>query len=345
MFAGDAMPWLADTDVSAAYGFARGMVEAPTEAELRRRVLHTLAELVPADVLTWDRVELATGAVDHEAAPADAEPRGAFDAVVESAADHPLLAAHAARRRPALRLSELVQTGPLTRSELYDHLLHAAGVEYEIAIGMRSGRGEAVVVGLGRTEREFSERDRDVLDIACPLLEGALRTTQARARLAHALAADPPPGTAVVLLNRDGEIELSSPDADRWLAEHFDAAEHPGWLPGPVADWLALPPRPPLVSERDGRHLTVCLLPGDPHALLLEERVARFHTDALDRLGLTPRETEVLRAAAILEDEAEIAWDLFLSLHAVRARLARLEAKLGVRTASDAVARALREST
>jgi DNA-binding CsgD family transcriptional regulator len=345
MFAGDVMPWLADADVSAAFGFARGMVEVPTEAELRRRVLDTLAELVPADVLTWDRVELATGAVGHEAVPAAAEPRGAFDAVVGRAADHPLLAAHAARRRPALRLSELVEAGSLARSELYDQLLRAAGVEYEIAIGMRGGRGEAVVVGLGRTEREFSERDRDVLDIACPVLEGALRSTQARGRLARALAADPPPGTAVVLLNRDGEIELSSPDADRWLAEHFDAAEHPGWLPGPVAEWLALPPRPPLVSERDGRHLTVWLLPGDPHALLLEERVASFRTDALDRLGLTPRETEVLRAAAILDDEAEIAWDLFLSLHAVRARLARLEAKLGVRTASDAIARALREST
>jgi DNA-binding CsgD family transcriptional regulator len=281
----------------------------------------------------------------HEAVPAEAEPRGAFDAVVETSADHPLLAAHTARRRPALRLSELVEAGPLTRSELYGHLLHAAGVEYEIAIGMRTGRGQAVVLALGRTEREFSERDRDVLDIACPVLEGALRTTQARGRLVHALVADPPPGTAVVLLSRDGEVELSSPDADRWLAEHFDTAEHPGWLPGPVDEWLALPPRPPLVSERDGRRLTVRLLPGDPHALLLEEQVARFRTEALDRLGLTPRETEVLRAAALLEDETEIAWHLFLSLHAVRARLACLEAKLGVRTAADAVARALREST
>jgi DNA-binding CsgD family transcriptional regulator len=64
----------------------------------------------------------------------------------------------------------------------------------------------------------------------------------------------------------------------------------------------------------------------------------------LDRLGLTPRESEVLRAAAAIEDEAEIACELFLSLYAVRERLERLEAKLGVRTAADAVARALRES-
>jgi DNA-binding CsgD family transcriptional regulator len=338
------MPWLADSDVGAAHGFARAMVEARTEAELRSRALEALAELVPADVLTWDRVELATGAVRHEAVPPEAEPPGAFEAIVRRAADHPLLAAHAARRRPALRLSELVEPGALTHSVLHGDLLHASGVEYAIAIGVRTGRGEAVVVGLGRTERQFSERDRDVLDIARPGLEGALRSTLARGRLVRALAADPPQATAVALLDPDGEIELSSPDAERWLAEHFGAAEHPGWLPRPVAEWLALPPRPPLVSERDGRRLTVRLLPGDPHALLLEEEVASFRTAALDGLGLTARETEVLRTAAVIGDEADIAWELFLSLHAVRERLARLEAKLGVLTAADAVARALRES-
>src|SRR5205823_9330102 len=183
-----------------------------------------------------------------------------------------------------------------------------------------------------------------VLDVARPGLEGALRAARARGRLIRALAEDPPPGTAVVLLDRDGEIELSGPHAARWLAEHFGAAEHPGWLPRPVAEWLALPPRPPLVSEREGRRLTVTLLPGDPHALLLEETVTNFRAGALDRLGLTAREIEVLRAATVIDDEAELAWELFLSLYAVRERLARLEAKLGVRTPRDAVARALRDS-
>src|SRR5215211_6001322 len=203
------MPWLADTDVGAAYGVARSLVGARTETELRRRALQALAELVPADMLTWDRVELATGAVDHDATPVGAEPSGAFEAVVGHAGDHPLLAAHAARRRPAVRLSEVVERGAHTRGELYGDLLHAAGVEYEIAIGMRTGRGDAVVAGLGRTEREFSERDRDVLDIVRAQLEGALRAMEARGRLARALAGDPPPDTAVMLLDRDGQIQLS----------------------------------------------------------------------------------------------------------------------------------------
>jgi len=52
----------------------------------------------------------------------------------------------------------------------------------------------------------------------------------------------------------------------------------------------------------------------------------------------------VLRAVAVIEGEAELAWELFLSLLAVRERLAQLEANLDVRTAGDAVARTLRES-
>jgi DNA-binding CsgD family transcriptional regulator len=345
MVTGEVMPWLADTDVGAAHGFARELFEARTVAELRRRALSGLAELVPADMLMWDRVELATGVVEHETIPADAEPPGAFAAIVGDSAGHPLLSAHAARTRPALRLSEAIERRDLLRSELYGDLLHPSGVEYCIAIGVRAEHGEMVVAGLGRTERQFSERDRDVLDLVRPVLEAALQDAGARERLARALAADPLPGTAVVLLDGYGEIEHSDLDAERWLAEHFGAAEHAGWLPEAVGAWLALPPRPPLVSVRDGRSLTVQLLPGDPHVLLLEEEVASFRPDALDRLGLTRRETEVLSAALAIKDEADIAWELCISLHAVRDRLAHLEAKLGVHTAPDAVNRALRESS
>jgi DNA-binding CsgD family transcriptional regulator len=341
---GEVMPWLADTDVGAAHGFARALLEARTVSELQRRALLGLAKLVPADVFTWDHVALDTGAVRHEAIPAEAEPPGAFAAVVGDAPGHPLLAAHAIQRRAALRLSEAVEPRSVTHTELYGDLLHPSGVEYSIAIAARAERREMIVAGLGRTERQFSERDRDLLDLVRPALEHALRDTQARERLVRALAANPPPRTAVVLLDRYGEIEHSTIDGERWLAEHFGAAEHAGWLPDAVAEWLALPPRPPLVSFRDGRRLTIHLLPGDPHALLLEEEVASFRPGALDRLGLTAREAEVLSAANVIEEEMDIAWELCLSLHAVRERLARLEAKLDVRTTAEAVARALRES-
>jgi DNA-binding CsgD family transcriptional regulator len=338
------MPWLTESDVGAARRFVRGIAEVSAAADLRRRAPAGLAELVPADVLTWDRVELATGAVRHEAIPAEAEPPGAFAAIAGDAAGHPLLSTHATGRRAAVRLSETVEPRRLSRSEVYGDLLRPSGFVYGIAIGIPTRRGEVIVAGLGRREQQFSERDRDVLDLVRPRLENALQAAETREHLARALAPNPPLDTAVVLLNGCGEIERSSLDAERWLAEHFGAAEHPGWLPGPVAEWLALPPRPPLVSVREGRRLIVHLLPGDPHALLLEEDVATFRPEALLRLGLTSRDSEVLCAAAAIEDELEIAAELFLSLHAVRDRLERIEAKLHVRTANEAVAQALTHS-
>src|SRR5436305_14721861 len=99
MVTAEVMPWLADIDVGAAHGFARVLFGARTVSELRRRALSGLAELVPADVLMWDRVELITGVVRHEAIPAEAEPPGAFAASVGDGAGHSLLPAPAVRRQ------------------------------------------------------------------------------------------------------------------------------------------------------------------------------------------------------------------------------------------------------
>jgi DNA-binding CsgD family transcriptional regulator len=338
------MPWLAEAEVHAARRLARALADVSTEHELRARALEMLGALVPSELVAWDHIDRATGAVVHESVPAGGEAQEAFAGHVGHAADHPLLAAHALCRRGALRLSEALEPRVLAHTELYGDVLHPAGVEYEMAIGVHPLRGAAVVASLGRSEREFSEHDRDVLDVVRPELETALTGARARERLVRALASNPPPGVAVMLLDRHGEVEHSSIEAERWLCEHFGQPEHPGWPPPAVANWLALPPRPPLTSTRDGRRLIVSLLPGDPHALLLEEQVASMRPDALRRLGLTGRESEVLCACAAVVSEGEIARELFLSRHAVRERLERIEAKLDVDTARAAVGRALRES-
>jgi DNA-binding CsgD family transcriptional regulator len=338
------MVWLDEADLHAAERLRWTLAERQRPIELRRTTLDELCRLVPSDLSSWNRISLSSGVVEHEAAPAEAEPPHAFDAMAPTARRHPLLHPHAVRTQPAVRLSDTVEPRPLHRSELYGELLHRSGAEYGIAIAVRPQAGEAVVFALGRHERDFSEHDRDVLNLAQPAVERALQAAEARERLVAALATDPPPGTAVVLLDEYGDIEQSSPRADRWLAEHFGPAEHPGWLPQPLAAWLALPPRPALHSQRRGRRLTIRLLPGEPHALLLEEEIESFRPDALQQLGLTAREREVLETARAMGAETAIADELFLSLHAVRERLERLEEKLGVLTLPDAIATARRAS-
>ena len=55
------MRWLADTDLGAAHGFARALCRGPYSDRAAPPNAGRLVELVPADVLMWDRVELATG--------------------------------------------------------------------------------------------------------------------------------------------------------------------------------------------------------------------------------------------------------------------------------------------
>jgi DNA-binding CsgD family transcriptional regulator len=238
---------------------------------------------------------------------------------------------------------EAVEPGRLTRSELFGDLLHPSGFDYGMAIGVRTERREAVVAGLGRAEREFSERDRDLLDLVRPALEGACgpprRASASSRRLPRSAAGHR--RRACSIASPRSSSPASTPSVG-WPST--SASRAPGLAARTGRAVAGAARRAALVSDRERRRLTIHLLPGDPHALLLEEEVTSFRAGALDRLGLTARESEVLRAASAIDSEADIAWELFLSLHAVRERLARLEAKLGVRTAADAVARALRES-
>lgn len=347
------MAWLDEADLHAAERLRFALDETEKPPELMRSALEQLARIVPSDLTSWNRIVLSTGAVEHEVAPEDAEPRLAFQEVSSTASCHPLLHPHTVGAQRAVRLSDAIEPRRLQRSELYGELLHPSGGEYGISIAVRPHPGEALVFALGRHEREFSERDRDVLDLARPALEHTLQLAEARQRLLLAVASNPPAGTGVVLLDDCGEVQYASLEAERWLAEHFGAGEHPGWLPEPVASWLALPPRPPLESVREGRRLTIRLLPGEPHALLMEEEVARFRAGALAELGLTGREREVLEAAratgadaqpSFVDAQSGLADELFLSLHAVHERLERLEGKLGVHTLPDAIAAARRAS-
>jgi DNA-binding CsgD family transcriptional regulator len=95
-----------------------------------------------------------------------------------------------------------------------------------------------------------------------------------------------------------------------------------------------------LVSSRDGRFLTVRFVPGsDGTALLL---FAEHHPErdavALERLGLSPREAEVLWRLARGASVAEIAQDLRTSVSSVGHHVQRVYIKLGVSTRTAAIA-------
>src|SRR5438477_10120441 len=123
------MVWLDEADLHAAQRLQRALEEGHTPLDLRRVSLEELVRLVPSDLSSWNRIALSSGAIEHEAAPSEAEPSQAFEDMAPSARQHPLLHPNAVRARPAVRLSETTAPRRLWRSELYGVLQQCPGGE------------------------------------------------------------------------------------------------------------------------------------------------------------------------------------------------------------------------
>jgi DNA-binding CsgD family transcriptional regulator len=82
------------------------------------------------------------------------------------------------------RLLELIaETSELLELEIYQRVYRPIGVEHQIGFTLDSGHSRILGVHLSRRRRDFSDRDRDLLNAARPFLiqayRNAIRYTQA----------------------------------------------------------------------------------------------------------------------------------------------------------------------
>jgi DNA-binding CsgD family transcriptional regulator len=223
-----------------------------------------------------------------------------------------------------------------------------------LGIAVRVSRPNKMHVVAMRETIDFDDRDRHVLGLLGPHLEAGYRYAEAvsdlKAQLATLLQGLETDGSAAILLGPDRGIRQMSPRARDLLAAYFRWTDRRA-LPAPVDDWLrrqgltadaSVAPLRPLVTERDGRRLTIQLLRshGGPF-LLLSERKLRIAPADIASLGLSPRETEVLAWLAHGKSNAEIAGILGLSPATIKHCLERVYGKLDVGTRAAATALAV----
>jgi DNA-binding CsgD family transcriptional regulator len=121
------------------------------------------------------------------------------------------------------------------------------------------------------------------------------------------------------------------------------------WFKHPIARLLAKDDQAfscsPLRLEQEGRQLIIFLIPtliGEQFLLILEEQeLPSFSIAALELLGLTKREAEVLFWIAQDKSNAAIAKVIGCSEGTVRKHLEHIHEKLGVQTRTAAVIVAL----
>ena len=151
-------------------------------------------------------------------------------------------------------------------------------------------------------------------------------------------------GTGVVMLEPgDGDRpSFISPEAVRML--ELDGRS--GSLPERIQRWLGeldrgAPGEPLIVERSDGSRAAVQWLPGrrpgDSDAILVEPAAELISIATLRAAGLTPREAEVLRLAALGRSNGEIGEALSVSPRTVQKHLEHVYEKLGARSRVQAV--------
>jgi DNA-binding CsgD family transcriptional regulator len=295
-----------------------------------------LGRLVEADWVTYcelDRVRKRTLlTIDRTGDVDDAAPDESvfWEVVMEQ---HPVCLQHQRGYFRALKLSDFFTPTKLKRSNLYDVWFRPYEVEHELSIPIPSPlwHTKTFLFDRGGT-RDFTERDRLVLDLLQPRLaaiwEAARSRRLLRATLAELDHSDAAASRGVVFLNLVGDVEFASEPARRLLQEYFGAAGA-AMLPPDLAEWVASGTGP-LVRRQGLRELTV---ERTDETLILHERQMEVE--------LTAREREVLAWVARGKTNPEIARLLWLAPSTVRKHLENVYAKLGVSTRTAAVTRFL----
>lgn len=237
------------------------------------------------------------------------------------------------------------------------------GARYQMGLFFTAGPSIITAILLARSQRDFAERERSLVNRLYPHLVQAFRNTASLNRLSRDLdgLAGMLEGTtsSVIVLAGNGRVKRWTEQGKNWIAQYcrtpFPAQADR--LPDCFADWyrrqltlvaqetLSPSPREPLIVDKDGRQLTVQLIPDhfrDEHLLLLNEKRRDSSWNALDEYGLTPRESEVLAWVAKGKTNAEVGVILQLSDRTVQKHLEHIYQKLGVGTRTTATVRALK---
>lgn len=228
------------------------------------------------------------------------------------------------------------------------------GGDQEMVTRLRTRSGEvwgALALYRAPGEPLFSAAEQSFVRTVSPALAEGARAALLLGQARQPDCADAP---GLLILDREGNIESSTPGVDRWLAELPDGDQDSGRLPSCV---LALAGRALRAADHPDRgEITVtrvlshagtwvvlhgaCLnSTGDRRVAVIIEPAhpGRLYPLLMSAYGLTEREKDVTRLVLQGASTSQIATELVLSAYTVQQHLKSIFDKTGVRSRRDLV--------
>lgn len=200
-------------------------------------LLRVLPRLIPVDVIGYNEVDpgrqRAVGVIDL---PEIVFP-GSFEALVRHAGEHPVLQHHLREpRAPALKMSDFLTQRQFHDLGLYQELFRPVRLEHQLALSLVPRAPLVMGIALNRCRRDFTERERRLLNLLGPHLAQAHAQAGTLAALRQAVESGE---QGVVALGAGGAIQFATGAARAQLAAYRGPdAEAGERLPEPVQRWL-----------------------------------------------------------------------------------------------------------
>lgn len=333
------MTRLRASDLEAVLAFVAAAHAIDGPEPFTTEVLGWMAELIPCESVFFNERDLVRrDLVSQPCWPAE-EPH--FDCWPVGWDEWRVIARHPLnihRRRTGdfgvRHVSDLYSRRRRARGEIYPEYFGLLGIVDCTGMALSRSETHTLKFGLESEGRDFTDRDRLVLELLRPHLSLAYQHARVRRLVSAALVAlengAEEGAPAVIVLGR-GSIDFASQPARRLLEGYFGdlGADLPGELDSWRRDTSAR--EKPYTKARAGLRLVVEADGGNRSVLLLREEP--------NTVALTPREWDVMRCVAAGLSNTEIAQLLWVTVATVRKHLENVYGKLGVRNRTAAVAK------
>jgi DNA-binding CsgD family transcriptional regulator len=342
---------LSDRDYRAALDFVGEAYDAQDREEFRAAMLPGFRRLVGCE---WAGYNELVGTTPTAAIVEPELPEWAFETWQRLGGENPLLLRYLRTRDGrAVRFSDVAPLSELRRLPLFAEFYSRLGIDRQIAFVLPSTPELTIAVSLSRGGRDFSARDRALLELTRPHLIQAYRAAELRETLVATIAGlrsgVEAAGGALVVLAEDGTVRFASPRA-RELSERVLGAPLAEGEPLPAALGSRTGEGPEHIAGADGAGrgdgaaagvlLVRRVRSAGGTVLVLGEPERELSVEQLRLLGLTRREAEVLEALAAGGGTASVSAALGISERTLAKHVQKINAKLGVRNRSQAIATA-----
>ncbi|MEI9962033.1 MAG: helix-turn-helix transcriptional regulator [Limisphaerales bacterium] len=336
------MSTLAPNDYDLLLECIRELHSFRSQSTLRSWLLDTaLPKLIPSDWLSYNEVDLLqpenTVAILK---PESSEFSKLFPRFREVAYQHPLIVRQMQSVDfPVHKISDFLTHDAYHKLDLYQDVYKVMGVEFQIAATIRLDPGHVTAFALSRQKNDYTERDRDILEMLRPHLvvafnnlalinahQAMLDTTKLAL---HELA------SATIIIDPQDQILYHTGAGLQWIG-----ATSPGILPAKISDWLKETPargnHETLRLISNATEIFVRIVPTDSaerRLLILTQKNPTLPTSASSKgFGLSKRQLEVAQWIGEGKTNAEIAAILGISPRTVQKHVEHIFEKMSVET-------------